>query len=143
MTTSNWQYFLHLYYKTCQRCCFLPIFWDNTSHSVKFEKSRIRIFLWAMMQTYLTADTVYLTVTICTENYRGLTPVTTMKLLSHGISRIAACIVIGWFVNNFKSANHLINQVCKVHEKLKGIRFHSFNSLHINRNIVRIFTSPL
>lgn len=120
MKTSNWQYFLHRYYKTCQKFCLLPILWDNTGQTVKFETSKIRIFLWCLMQSYYTADTVYLAVTICTINYAELTPEETMKLLSHGLSRMGACILIAWFANDFKSANNLINQVCKVHQRLKG-----------------------
>lgn len=126
MKTSNWQYFLHRYYTTCEKCCFLPIHWDNAGQSVKLSQSRIRLVLWGIMQSYLILDTGYLAVTMCTVNYRALCADATMKLLSHGLSRMAACLLIAWFANDFKSANNLINQVCKVHQRLKGSYFISF-----------------
>lgn len=115
-----WETWFCIGMRTAEKFCLFPVEWEDCTRSVKYGTNRVKNAIWYCALAYLMMDTGYQMVNIFTLNYHTTPVDDIIKLLLHGLTRLAACGLIYGFLENYESSMRLFNQICRIHRKLKG-----------------------
>ncbi|OXA53810.1 hypothetical protein Fcan01_10692 [Folsomia candida] len=116
-----WETWFCIGMRTAEKFCLFPVEWEDCTRSVKYGTNRVKNAIWYCALAYLMMDTGYQMVNIFTLNYHTTPVDDIIKLLLHGLTRLAACGLIYGFLENYESSMRLFNQICRIHRKLKGV----------------------